>query len=129
MFAFRETAQAVGRTADTGFQIQLTLAGRFGGVQAGAQIVTDAGWWGVAATKLGEQRPRSTLTTLHVPLEGDRDQVDLANQGRPLVCPSSRDLFDTSAPTYDALTDTCSALLVTAQKIDHDARGGYQAAA
>ncbi|MEL6639921.1 MAG: Hint domain-containing protein [Pseudomonadota bacterium] len=59
----------------------------------------------------------------------DQDQVVFANVGGLLVCPASTDLLDVGRPTYEALTDPVSALLVNAMKIDHTARGGYQAAA
>ncbi len=74
------------------------------------------------------QVPPSTTTHI-ITLAFDRDEVVFANAGSLLVCPASTDLLDAHTRVYPTLTDSISALLVNAMKIDRAAKDGYQAAA
>lgn len=77
----------------------------------------------------GVDRVPPKPTTHIVTLRFDDDQVVFANRGCLLVCPTSSDLFDAGTSAYQTLTDTYSALLVDALKIEATEQGEYQLAA
>lgn len=77
----------------------------------------------------GITRAPAPATTHIIHLAFDRDEVVFANAGSLLVCPASTDLLDAHICAYPTLTDSISALLVNAMKIDRVAKDGYQAAA